>query len=77
MPELNDIGPLTSVCEHCHALKFEDEKSFKCCHEGKVSLPNLEPYPQELSDLMLEDTAQGKNLILSVSSSSSSASIKT
>ena len=25
MPELNDIGPLTSVCEHCHALKFEDK----------------------------------------------------
>ena len=52
---------MTSVCENYHALKFEDEKSFKCCHEGKVSLPNLEPYPQELSDLMLEDTAQGKN----------------
>ena len=61
MPELNDIGPMTSVCEHCLALKFEDEKSFKCCHGGKVSLPNLEPYPQELSDLMFEDTAQGKN----------------
>ena len=61
MPELNDIGSMTSVCEHCHALKFEDENSFKCCHGGKVSLPNLEPYPQELSDLMLEDTAQGKN----------------
>ena len=57
----NDIGPMTSVCEHCHALKFEDENSFKCCHGGKVSLPNLEPYPQELSDLMFEDTAQGKN----------------
>ena len=62
MPELNNIGPMTSVCEHCLALKFEDEKSFKCCHGGKVSLPNLEPYPQELSDLMFEDTAQGKNL---------------
>ena len=61
MPELNNIGPMTSVCEHCLALKFEAEKSFKCCNEGKVSLPNLEPYPQELSDLMLEDTAQGKN----------------
>ena len=60
-PDLNNIGPMTSVCEHCLALKFEDEKSFKCCHGGKVSLANLEPYPQELSDLMLEDTAQGKN----------------
>ena len=56
-----DIMPELNICEHCHALKFEDEKSFKCCHEGKVSLPNLEPYPQELSDLMFEDTAQGKN----------------
>ena len=48
MPELHELGAMTSVC-------------LQCCHEGNVSLSNLEPYPQELYDLMLEDTAQGKN----------------
>ena len=44
MPELHELGAMTSVC-----LQYY--------HEGKVSLPNLEPYPQELYDFMLEDTA--------------------
>ena len=60
MLELHDLGPMNTPCQHYQALKFEDEKSFKYCHEGKIYLPNLEPHPQELSDLMLEDTAQGK-----------------
>ena len=34
MPELHDLVAMNSPYPHCQALKFEDEKSFKCCQEG-------------------------------------------
>ncbi|XP_057310670.1 uncharacterized protein LOC130648632 [Hydractinia symbiolongicarpus] len=35
-------------CEYCQAIKFENEECFKCCHNGKVALDNLSPYPEQL-----------------------------
>ena len=34
--------------------------SSKCCNKGKVSLPDLNEFPQELRHLLLGDSAQAK-----------------
>ena len=42
-----NIGEMNVNCHHCGALRFQHE-SFNCCHNGKVSLPNLREYPEQL-----------------------------
>jgi len=42
-----NIGEMNVNCSHCGALRFTSE-SFNCCHNGKVSLPNLQEYPAQL-----------------------------
>ena len=54
------IGPMNNVCEYCNALRFTNE-SLNCCHNGKVSLPELSPYPEELKDLLINNSVQAKN----------------
>ena len=44
------IGEMNLRCEHCGAYKFRNE-SFNCCTNGKVLLPPLQPYPEELKPL--------------------------
>ena len=39
LPERHSLGEFNN-CEHCDALKFQNE-SFKCCSDGKVRLPPL------------------------------------
>ena len=48
-------------CEFCSAIKFENEDEFKCCNKGKVSLPDLNEFPQELRYLILRDSVQAKH----------------
>ena len=48
-------------CQYCGALKFPNEDLFKCCHNGKVQLPDLSPYPDELKVLLLGNSAEAKN----------------
>ena len=45
-----NMGEMNVSCEHCRALKFWNE-SFNCCNDGKVHLPPLQPYPEELKPL--------------------------
>ena len=60
-PAVHYIGEMNSLCPHCGALKFPNENLFKCCHNGKVSLPALKPYPDELKNLLLGNSAEAKN----------------
>ena len=52
-------GPLNNVCEYCNAICFTNE-SLNYCHNGKVSLPELSLYPEELKDLLINDSVQAK-----------------
>ena len=54
------IGPMTNVCPHCDAMRFMNE-ALNCCHNGKVSLPQLSSYPEELKDLLMSNSSQAKN----------------
>ncbi|XP_066919234.1 uncharacterized protein [Clytia hemisphaerica] len=53
-------GAFNHVCEFCGALKFEKEDEFKCCSKGKVSLPQLEPFPPQLQHLFTDDSNEAK-----------------
>ena len=47
-------------CQYCGALRFEREQ-LNCCHNGKVSLPPLQEYPEILRLLFYADNAEGSN----------------
>ncbi|CAG4945927.1 unnamed protein product [Parnassius apollo] len=36
-----DIGPMTTICQYCNALKFKRETAGFCCASGKVKLDPL------------------------------------
>ena len=46
------LGKLNHKCIHCGSLNFMNEM-FRCCHNGKVHLENLYPYPEELKSLLV------------------------
>ena len=48
---VTDVGGLTVECNHCHALKFDDEKPGICCNHGKVNIP-IPSLPSELVPLL-------------------------
>lgn len=54
------VGPMTTQCEHCQALRFPRE-NLNCCHSGKVSLPALVEYPQSLKDLFTGTSSEARN----------------
>ena len=60
LPDCHFLGEFNILCEHCGALKFENESNFKCCSQGKVNLSDLLHYPEELRNLLCSDTAQAK-----------------
>ena len=53
------IGQMHVECEHCGSFSFPSEK-FKCCHDGKVSLPH-HPFPPEIEELYTSDSDLAKN----------------
>ena len=55
-------GPMDKLCPHCHALRFQ-KKSFNCCHNGKIHLPPLFSYPDELKELLTSGDAASKNFL--------------
>ena len=54
------IGAMDVRCQYCGALRFEREQ-LNCCHNGKVSLPPLQEYPEILRLLFYADNAEGSN----------------
>ncbi|XP_066926669.1 uncharacterized protein [Clytia hemisphaerica] len=60
LPDEHYLGALNHVCEFCGALKFEKEDEFKCCSKGKVSLPQLEPFPPQFQHLFTDDSNEAK-----------------
>ena len=61
------LGEFNVPCAHCRALKFVNEKNFKCCCEGKVSLPDLLEFPEQLRNLLSSDSAQAKGVRVRIS----------
>ncbi|XP_057290125.1 uncharacterized protein LOC130612787 [Hydractinia symbiolongicarpus] len=60
LPPTHSAGEFTIVCEHCRAIKFNNENHFKCCHNGKVALPAILQFPAEIRELLSNDSAQAK-----------------
>ena len=56
------LGKLTKECTHCGASRFDHEKT-NCCHNGKISLPALKPYPQDMKALLNRNSAQAQNFM--------------
>ena len=48
------------ICEFCKALIFFNEGT-RCCYNGKIVLPDLEPYPSELRTLLTGHTPASIN----------------
>ncbi|GBM53781.1 hypothetical protein AVEN_145351-1 [Araneus ventricosus] len=53
----HDCGMMTEICNFCQALYWRNElnssnKYTKCCHDGKVRLPNLAETPDPLKESM-------------------------
>jgi len=42
------IGPMSTLCFYCHALKFQKESPDMCCPNGKVKLSSLVEPPEPL-----------------------------
>ena len=59
LPPLHSLGLFNENCQHCGAIKFHNE-SFKCCHNGKVNLPNRLDFPEELRELFQGNSAIAK-----------------
>ncbi|XP_064215709.1 uncharacterized protein LOC107398926 [Tribolium castaneum] len=66
--EAQYMGRMTSICDHCNALFFENERlpittrgRFFCCNFGKVRLPDLVQCPRELKRLLTENTQAANN----------------
>lgn len=61
-PNVNSftLGKMNQICYFCTALQFKGE-NLNCCHKGKVTLPPLASYPEELRLLLTIHTAQSRN----------------
>ena len=59
---VHSMGLMNLICSSCHALHWKDErlakssihnpKFGKCCLNGKITLPALDPPPPELQNLL-------------------------
>ncbi|XP_053150109.1 uncharacterized protein LOC128344287 [Hemicordylus capensis] len=64
--EEHNCGTLTESCHYCGALYWLDElnstrKYTKCCHDGKVTLKELNEPPDLLKELLLTQSTEAKN----------------
>ena len=58
--KLHYMGMMNNKCDHCSSLSFKNEQ-FKCCHNGKVKLEPMSPYPNELRKLLIGNSLQATN----------------
>ncbi|GBN79933.1 hypothetical protein AVEN_236474-1 [Araneus ventricosus] len=62
----HDCGLMTEVCNVCQAFYWRNElnssnKYTKCCHDGKVRLPNLAETPDLLKELLTNNPLEVRN----------------
>ncbi|GBN24309.1 hypothetical protein AVEN_89360-1 [Araneus ventricosus] len=62
----HDCGMMTEICNFCQALYWRKElnssnKYTKCCHDGKVRLPNLAETPDLLKELLTNNSLEARN----------------
>ncbi|KAF2368175.1 hypothetical protein FHG87_001061 [Trinorchestia longiramus] len=55
--QIHYTGAMDVRCQFCGALRFQREQ-LNCCHNGKVSLPPLQEYPENLR--LLFDADDGR-----------------
>jgi len=53
LPNELDVGPLDYPCKFCGALRFADESPSGCCHDGKVKIASMPPYPESVNKLLI------------------------
>ncbi|KAF2355516.1 hypothetical protein FHG87_013728 [Trinorchestia longiramus] len=58
--QIHYTGAMDVRCQFCGALRFQRER-LNCCHNGKISLPPLQEYPENLRLLFDADGAEGSN----------------
>ena len=52
----NNVGEMSCRCTYCGALYWKGESVMKnCCHDGKIKVLPLSPYPTNLQALITED----------------------
>ncbi|KAF2350597.1 Porphobilinogen deaminase N-terminal, partial [Trinorchestia longiramus] len=59
--KIHYTGTMDVRCQFCGASRFQREQ-LNCCHNGKVLLPPLQGYPENLRLLFDADGAEGSNL---------------
>ncbi|GBM94565.1 hypothetical protein AVEN_249879-1 [Araneus ventricosus] len=54
---------MSDVCEFCDAFYCRNgvKKYTKCCHDGKVHLPNLTEAPELFKELLCSNSQEAKN----------------
>ncbi|GBO07294.1 hypothetical protein AVEN_103926-1 [Araneus ventricosus] len=59
----HDCGMMTEICNFCQALYWRNElnSSNKCCHDGKVRLPNLAETSDLLKELLTNNSLEARN----------------
>ncbi|KAF2345554.1 hypothetical protein FHG87_023690 [Trinorchestia longiramus] len=60
--QIHYTGAMDVRCQFCGALRFQREQ-LNCCHNGKVLLPPLQEYPENLRLLFDADGAEGSNFL--------------
>ncbi|KAF2368408.1 hypothetical protein FHG87_000837 [Trinorchestia longiramus] len=58
--QIHYTGAMDVRCQFCGALRSQREQ-LNSCHNGKVSLPPLQEYPENLRLLFDADGAKGSN----------------
>ena len=56
------IGRMDQECIHCEALTFPGKK-LNCCHSGKVDMPPVTQYPEQLRGLLTANDATSRHFL--------------
>lgn len=67
----NYLGPMNVLCKFCKAKHFTSEMTKRnnfnnCCHNGKVILPEDKKYPDEIKNLILENSSENTKFLKNI-----------
>ena len=68
LPAPHRLGDMNNRCPYCASRYFQEEWTFqgiftKCCFQGKVTLPPIQPPPPNIVQLFTGDTAQSRHFL--------------